>query len=243
MQRQRYLPDNEAGVNDLLIALDTHLPGDLATKYEVSADDLRQIRQARLVYGWFIDALETARTWTHSLTTARDRLSARAPGAEEDLPGLPMLPPIPTLPNLAPPPATVPVKVEPAFFSFLSRLVQQIKSHPGYDPSDGILLKIVGAEVPPPDPEIVPQVRHRLSPSGRPLLSVKRGQFQGYTVFVARGGAPAVEVGFSTARSYEIPLPLPATGTAEIWTIQVQYRYRNEPFGHRSLPLILSVQG
>lgn len=243
MKRQRYLPGTEAGINEMLIAIDTNLPGTLATTYGVDAAQLRRLHQGRLVYGWFTEALEAARTWSQSLTAERDHMFTAPAGPDEALPGMPMLPAVPTLPNLTPPPATVAARLEPDFFDYLGRLVQQIKTSDAYDEADGVLLKIVGAEVPPPDPEIVPEVKSRLAPNGCPMTIVKKSPFQGYTVWVARGSGTSVEVGFSSSREFIIPLALPAAGVAEVWTIQVQYRYRNAPFGMKSLPLVLTVRG
>lgn len=110
--------------------------------------------------------------------------------------------------------------------------------HCGVDRADS-------AEVVPPNPEIVPEVKTKTAPSGRPVLMVKKTPFQGYTVKVARGSAPAVDAGFSSSRDYEVPLPLPlpAPGTAEVWTVQVQYRYQNAPFGQWSQPVEITVRG
>jgi hypothetical protein len=128
----------------------------------------------------------------------------------------------------------VTTQVEPGFFDFLGRLVQQIKNDDHYDDTDGLLLKIVGSEVAPPDPQIVPEVKWEFAPSGCPILIVKKTPFQGYKVWVARGPGPLTEAGFSTTRRFELELPLPAAGQAEIWKVQVQYRYKNEAFGQKS---------
>lgn len=242
MKHQSYLPDDEAGVLAVLVALDTNLPGALATKYEVTAEQLFRLKQGRLVYGWFIDALESGRAWSRSLTGDRDRMFDEAPGTAEPLPGGPILPAVPTLVPVGGPPA-VPAQLEPGFFEFLGRLVGQIKDSEAYDPSDGTLLKIVGAEVPPPDPAIVPTVEIEVGPSGRPITVVKKTPFQGYTVQVARGAAPYADAGFSSSRKYELPLPLPPAGQAEVWKIRVQYRYKNAPFGQWSQPLEITVRG
>lgn len=242
MAHQPYLPKDENGINDLLVALDTNLPGALATKYEVTAEQLFRLHQGRLVYGWFLDSLEGARAWSESMTNARDRMQDDAPGDFDPLPGLPVLAAAPTIVPVGGPPA-VPVQLEPGFFDFLGRLVQQIKSSELYDSNDGVLLKIVGAEVAPPAEDIQPTVKHKFAPSGRPVTVVKKTPFQGYDVKVSRGGAPAVAAGFATAREYEIPLALPPAGTAEVWTVQVQYRYRNAPFGQWSQPLEMTVRG
>jgi len=54
---------------------------------------------------------------------------------------------------------------------------------------------------------------------------------------------PKKLIGFSLTRRYNVTAPLPAPGTAEVWTFEVQYRYQNQPFGHFSQPLVLTVRG
>jgi hypothetical protein len=103
-------------------------------------------------------------------------------------------------------------------------------------------MKILGPEIGPPDETIVPEVKFKYSPNGRPILIVKKMEFQGYTVCVARGSGPMTEVGFSTTREYEIVLPLPAQGQFETWQVQVQYRYQNEPFGQKSQVIDIPVK-
>jgi len=160
------------------------------------------------------------------------------PAALEDLPGLPVLPPVPTFNTPA-----VTAQLEPGFFEFLGRLVQQIKTAAVFEEADGLLLKILGPEVPPPDPAIVPEVKYGYAAGGCPELIVKKGPFQGFAVFAAKGSAPLVEVGFSTTRLYELELPMPAAGQAEVWRVQVQYRYKNEPFGQKSQIIEIPVRG
>jgi hypothetical protein len=48
---------------------------------------------------------------------------------------------------------------------------------------------------------------------------------------------------FSTARRCMVEEPLPASGTAEVWTFEVQYRLNNQPFGQKSQPLNITVRG
>ncbi len=237
MKRKPYLPDDEPGILSVLTALDTNLPGALATKYEVTAPQLLRLRHGRYSYEWFIDTNSIARQWCKSMSDAHDSMTTANPGPLTALPGLPILPAVPTFNTPA-----VTAQYEPGFFDFLGRLVQGIKTHDNWDEADGILLKIVGAEVAPPDPDIVPEVKFKYSPSGRPILIVKKMDFQGYTVFVARGAGAMTEIGFSTTREYEINLPLPAQGQFETWQVQVQYRYQNEPFGNKSQVIDIPVK-
>lgn len=240
MAHQPYLPPDDAGILALLVALDTNLPGPLATTYEVDDSMLLRLHQGRLVFDWFFHNNPLARQWAQSLTDERDKMFGHPTGGTDAMPAMPTLGAIPTIIVGGSP---VPVQIEPGFFDFLGRLVQQIKNHANADPADFTLLKIVGAEVPALDPDIVPAAEVNTGPNGRPVVTCKKTPFQGYTVFVARGSAPIAEVGFSTSRRYEIHLPLPAAGTVEIWKVQVQYRHRNVPFGQKSAVKEISVMG
>jgi len=51
------------------------------------------------------------------------------------------------------------------------------------------------------------------------------------------------EVGFSTTREYEVPLDLPPAGAMQTWRVQVQYRYKNQPFGQKSNVVEIPVHG
>ena len=238
MPTQPYLPNDDAGILAVLVALDINLPGTLATKFGVDASQLLRLRHGRYAFGWFLTAIPITRQWSQSFTDARDSMTTGAPAPLIPLPGLPVLPAVPTFGT---PPVTA--QLESGFFDFLGRLVQQIKHDDAYDPADGTLLMIVGAEMPPPDPQIVPDITWKIGPNGCPIISVKKTPFQGYTVWVGRGAAPLAQVGFSTTRAYEIACPLPGAGQAEIWKVQVQYRYKNEPFGQKSQIVEIPVRG
>lgn len=240
MKHQPYLPKDDLSVQALLNTFDNNLSSTLATKYGITADQRARLHAGTLGFDWFLAAQDVARHWSQSITTARERMFAASGAAGDAMPGLPTLPTVPTVTSGG---STLPITIDPGFFDFLGRLVGQIKGHDAYDPEDGALLGIIGAEVPPPDDQIIPQIRWKIGPSGRPLLSVKKATFQGYTVFAARGNAAIAEVGFSSARDYELTLPLPAAGTAEKWKVQVQYRLKNLPFGQRSAIVEIPVNG
>lgn len=238
MKRQSYLPDNDADILALLVHLDTTLPGDLATKYQVSADDLLTLRHGRYSFGWFLAAGAAARKWSESVTDARESMFAGTFAGLEPLPDPPILPPVPTFGT---PP--VPAQYAPGFVDFLNRLVQDIKNSKVYDEADGILLKIVGPEIPPPDPQTVPVIEWELGTGGQPVIIVPKGPFQGYTVLGAVSTPPLAPVGFSTTRKFAVPLPMPAPGQAAVWRVQVQYRYKNAPFGQLSQIVEIPVRG
>ena len=159
------------------------------------------------------------------------------------IPGGPALPANPTYVPLPTGPSPVAALLDPGFFVFFLALVARIKSSLNYDPADGVLLGIEGAEIAPPAMTIVPVVLSDLFHSGHPGLTCKKGVFDGYSVWLTRPGQAKKLIGFSTSRHYEVGEPLPAAGTAEIWIFEVQYRYKGAAFGQVSQPLDLTVRG
>ena len=243
MPKQSYMPTTVDGIGAMLLAFDTNINasgGALATKYGIVAAELKRVTQARLVWGWFQDILGTARDWAQSLTQSRDTMTSAPQDNAGPLPGGPVLPAVPTLPG---PPPAAPALLEPGFFIFFSSLAARIKAHENYDPADGTLLGIEGAQIPAPDPATVPVLTGDLFTSGHPELTCVKGPFQGYDAYLTRPGQPRKLIGFSTARRYNVAEPLPAPGVAEIWIFEVQYRYQNQPFGQMSQPLSLTVRG
>jgi hypothetical protein len=242
MARKPYRPQTEQGFEQLLVAFDTNINADsgaLAAKYSVSTADLDRIHQARLVWGWFMEAIGVARHWPISLTETRDMLLDAPLGPVQPLPGGPTLPPPPLI---GPSPGS-PVQLEPGFFFFFFALIAQIKKAPNYEEADGIRLGIEGPVIDKPDESIVPLLTGEIFSSGHPELTCKKGVFQGYTVWLTRPGQPKKEIGFSTGRRFNVTEPLPAAGMAEVWTFEVQYRYQGQPFGQVSQPLNLTVRG
>ncbi len=227
----------------MLNAFDTNIQandGALASKYNVSAEDIARVHQANLVWGWFDEALELARSWSTSLTADRDVLSAALDGSLDDLPSPPTLPDAPTV---GPGPNPQPAKVEHGFFTFFSSLVAAIKRNTHYDVADGQLLGIEGTPKPKPTPDIVPKPALDIMTSGHPEVTCLKGAFQGYDVYLTRPGAARKFVGTSLARRYLVNEPLPAAGVAEIWIFEVQYRYQNAPFGQMSQAMSITVRG
>ncbi|MEO7933029.1 MAG: hypothetical protein ABIT76_07715 [Chthoniobacterales bacterium] len=244
MPKQSYMPTNAEGIGAMLLAFDTNINangGLLALKYGLSAADILRITQALLVWSWFQKALSSARDWAQSLTTTRDTMTTSNPGVAVALPGGPILPAVPLLPPI--PPGTE-AMLEPGFFTFFSSMVSRIKTATNYDPADGILLGIEGAEIPAPQPATtIPVLTGDLFTSGHPELTCVKGPFQGYDVYLTRPGQPKRLIGVSLSRRYNVTEPLPAPGTAEVWTFEVQYRYQGQPFGQMSQPLALTVRG
>ena len=227
----------------MLLAFDTNISaggGALALKYHLTASELTRVHQASLVWGWFQDALVSARSWAQSLTQMRDAMTNAPQGTSLPMPGGPTLPVVPTLPG---PPVT-PVLLEPGFFDLFNSLATRIKAAENYDIADGILLKIEGTEIPEPiASDTMPVLTGDIFTSGHPELTCVKGVFQGYQVYLTRPDIARRLIGTSLTRRYNVMEPLPAPGTAEVWTFEVQYLYQNEPFGHVSQPLVLTVRG
>lgn len=226
------MPQTADGVAAMLVAFDTNAPA-YATKYLLTAPELARVTSARQSWQWFLDALEVGRNWGQNLTSLRDSMVTGAPAAPVPLPGGPTLPPYPEVGEL-----------ESGFFTFFASLVSRIKTAANYDVADGQQLGIEGAEIPPPDPATnIPVLTGDLYSSGHPELTCRKGQFQGYTVWLTRPGQGKKQTGFATTRRFVVEEPLPAAGTAEVWVFEAQYRYQNAPFGQVSQPLNLTVRG
>ncbi len=153
------MPTTADGIGAMLLSFDTNINangGALATKYGIAAAERTRVTQARPVWAWFQDALTAARDWAQSLTQIRDTMTSAPQSAAGPLPGGSVLPAVPTL--TGPPPA--PALLEPGFFTFFSSLAARIKANENYDPADGTLLGIEGAQ-------ILPLQHHAVGESGR----------------------------------------------------------------------------
>ena len=242
------MPTSDGGIAAMLVAFDTNITANsnvLATKYLITTSEMNRIRQARYVWQWFIDVLVVGREWPQSLTAKRDGMISSPLGTAVAVPGGPTLPAIPMYVSLTSPGGTppIPALLEPGFFDFFSGIVARVKDATNYEVADGELLGIEGAEIPAPQPSIVPVVTGDLTHSGCPELTCKKGVFQGYNVWLTRPGQAKKLLGFSMSRHYPCTEPLPAPGLAEVWTFEVQYHYQNAPFGQISQPLELTVRG
>lgn len=121
--------------------------------------------------------------------------------------------------------------------------MSRIKRNPHYDPADGTLLGIEGSAQPKPRSSVVPVPTVALVTAGHPEVTCTKGQYQGFRVWLTRPGQPQKDLGISLGRHFEVAEPLPAPGTAEIWSFAVQYVYQNAPFGQTSQPVSITVRG
>ncbi len=224
----------------MLTAFAMNIPGALATKYSVTPAEITSVTQAQMVWTWFDDALAVGRSWSTSLTAQRDALSTGTPGTFDPMPTPPTLPAVALLP---PTPPGTPVQIEHAFFTTFAALVSRIKRNPHYDVADGKLLGIEGTPVPPPSPSVVPVPSVVLVTAGHPEVSCTKGVFQGFNVYLTRPAQAQKFLGLSLGRHYLVNEPLPAPGTAEIWSFVAQYQYQNAPFGQMSQPVSITVRG
>ena len=53
MPNKTYMPTTTAGIGTMLTASASNIPGALATKYSVTADQINSVTQAQLVWTWF----------------------------------------------------------------------------------------------------------------------------------------------------------------------------------------------
>ena len=246
MPKTYFLPRSETGVATTLVTFDNGInasSGALATKYIVTIAELNRVRAGRYVWQWFLDAAGIGSEWAQGFTGKRDLMLTGAQTGTVAIPGGPTLPANPTYLQLPTGPSNPAALLDPGFFTFFLALVARIKSSLNYDPADGVLLGIEGAAIAPPVATIVPVVTGDLFHSGHPGLTCKKGVFDGYTVWLTRPGQARREIGFSSHRHYEVGEPLPAAGTAEIWSFEVQYRYKGAAFGQISQPRELTVRG
>ncbi len=242
------MPKTDAGIAAMLVKFDTNATANgnnLATKYNITTTELNRIRQARYVWQWFLDSLAVGREWAQSFTAKRDGMISGTPAAAVPVPGAPTLPALPGYTPVTSPSGSPPINalLEAGFFDFFSGIVARVKDNQIYEVADGDLLGIEGAEISPPDQGIVPLLTGDLFHSGYPELTCRKGPFQGYTVWLTRPAQARRQIGFSTSRRYNVVEPLPASGTAEVWTFEVQYRFKDAPFGQISQPLELTVRG
>lgn len=242
MAREYWMPSTDAAVAAMLGQFTTNAAADsgaLATKYSLSDAELARIAQAAAVTAWFLTNTETLRGRAQQFTQLRGQMDTGSGAAFA----------IPTIIQLPEPPSHLsagvltPSLLDPGFFPWFIGRVGELKKSSVYVVSDGEALGIEGTQVAPPSSSTKPLLTGDVSGSGEPILTCKKGVFQGFEVFLTRPGQAKKSVGFSTGRHFTVAEPLPAAGTAEVWTFEVQYRYQGDPFGLRSDPLPLTVRG
>lgn len=239
MPLQAYMPKTDEGIYNMLASFDENGPA-LAGKYSLLSADLLRVKQARLAWRWFLDCLEAARQWSESATGKKTQMQHGPPGGAQAMPAGPVCPPVPLI-NLGL--GDVPIKWEPNFFAFFGSLVGRIKSTPGYDKADGDLLGIVGAEIPPPDPMIAPNLKVRTGAGGLPELVVTKGVFDGFDFQFKVGDGAAQNGTFVNTRTYLHNVTLPGPGQAVLYSYCAQYRYKGQPFGQHSAWVTHSIHG
>jgi hypothetical protein len=239
MAQKPYMPEDDEGIYQMLLAFDTNI-GPLIGKYGLLSADALRVKQARLCWRWFLDCLEAGRQWTESVTAKKKMMRSGPPGAAMNMPPGPVLPAVPTI-DLGTGPQ--PIKFEPDFFIYFGSLVAKIKTSVNYEKADGDLLGIEGAEIPPPSVDTVPELKVTPGPGGKPQLEVPKGVFDGYD-FQFKIGEGAVQSGtFSTKRKFVHDITLPPAGTAVVYSYCARYRYKGQAFGQHSPWVSISVRG
>ena len=233
------MPKTDDGIAQMLAAFDDNINSFLG-KYAISSAEALRVKQARLCWRWFLDCAEYARQWSESITGNKKRMESGPVGPAQAMPGGPVVPAVPQI-NLGA--GLLPVKWEPDFFAFFASLVGRIKAHADYQKSDGDLLHIEGAVLPPPDPGIVPPLKITDGPGGLPQLEAPKGVFDGFDFQFKIGDGPAQPGPFVSTRRFVHQITLPGPGVAQLYSYQAQYRYKGQPFGQKSPWVAHSVHG
>ena len=240
MPQKPYKPDTDEGVAILLSTFDTNI-AQFASKYHITTDELLRIHKARLAWRWFLDCLEIGRQWAMSITEKKDQMNFGPAGSPQAMPAGPTLPTVPTVPIGGG--GNIPVTWEPDFFTFFGSIVSRIKDATDYIKGEGTTLGIEGAEIPPPDPGIIPNLKVENGTGGNPQLDCPKGQFDGIDVHFTVNDGPAQYLGFINLRRWVHVVPPPAPNTSALYKYQAQYRYKGEPFGQKSGWKQVSVAG
>jgi hypothetical protein len=239
MAQRPYMPPEDEGIAVMLTAFDENIPP-LQIKYGLTSGDVLRIHQARLAWRWFLDCLDVARQWSESATSKKNEMRHGPFAGAQAMPAGPICPPVPLIDlGLGP----VPIKWEPDFFDYFGKIVARIKNTVGYEKADGDLLGIEGAEIPPPEPSVSPNLKVTIGTGGVPELDAVRGVFDGYD-FQFKIGDGAVQQGpFVNKRHFLHVITLPPPGQAVVVSYCAQFRYKGVPFGQHSAWVVISVHG
>lgn len=239
MPQYPYFPKTDDGIRAMLVSFDDNIAG-LAPKYSILSATMLRIHQARLCWGWFLDCVEEGKQWSESVTGKKEQMLKGPGGAAQAMPGGPILPAVPTI-DLGT--GLQPIKWEPDFFVFFQSVVNGIKVHIDYLKSDGDILGIEGAEMPPPDPLGVVPLKVTIGTGGLPQLEVPKVPFDGFDFeFTVNGGA--VQQGtFVSTRRFLHQITLPAAGVSALYTYRARRRYKGQAFGQWSAWVPVAVKG
>ncbi len=222
----------------MLSTFDTNI-AQFASKYHITTDELLRIHIARLAWRWFLDCLEIGRQWAASITEKKTQMNLGPGGAVQGMPAGPTLPTVPTTTTGG----TTPITWEPDFFVFFGSIVARIKDATDYLKAEGIQLGIEGAEIPPPDPGIIPNLKVDNGTGGNPQIDCPKLQFDGIDVHYTLNDGPITYLGFINLRRWVHQVPPPAPNTSALYKYQAQYRCKGEPFGQKSAWKQVSVAG
>ncbi len=240
MPTQSYLSGTDDDIDAILDAFDLNI-APIASRYGITSMEMARVTEGHRAWHWLLECLSIIRGGSESFTAIKNQMRNGPAGPMQVMPALPTLPPVPTILDGG---TNRPVKWDPDFFVFFGSLVARIKTHMDYRDADGQLLKIVGAEIPPPEPQAtVPPLKVYEGTGGVPTLEVRKGVFTGFDFWYSIGGAPEQYGGFSSTRTFEHLLPKPPAGTALVITYTAQYRYKGKPFGQRSQPVEFTFKG
>ena len=240
MPTQSYLSGTDDDIDAILDAFDLNI-APLASRYGITSMEMFRVTEGHRAWHWLLECLGIIRSGSESFTAIKDQMRSGPAGAMQALPTLPTLPPAPLIMDGG---VNRAVKWDPDFFAFFGSLVTRIKGSMDYRPADGQLLKIVGAVIPPPDPQTTaPDLKVYEGTGGIPTLEARKGVFNGFDFWYTIGGGVEQYGGFSATRTFEHLLPKPPAGTAQVLTYTAQYRYKGKPFGQRSQAVEFTYKG
>ena len=134
-------------------------------------------------------------------------------------------------PVSAPPdPLVMPAGVIAGIKPWTRRLIRQIKSHPDFQSSMGVALRIVTAPIEREDPSIVVRSVRESSVT----LRIRRGGYSAVAIEGKRGGGDWEAVGFAMISKFEDARPPLEEGRAEWREYRAQGIHRNERTGGMS---------
>ena len=231
MPQKPYKPGTDEGIAVMLSSFDTNI-AQFASKYHITTDEMLSVHKARLAWRWFLDCLEIGRQWAISITEKKDQMNFGPAGAIQGMPTGPILPTVPTIP--VPGGGNTPVTWQPDFFDLFGSIVARIKDATDYIKGEGTTLGIEGAQIPPPDGNIIPNLKVEPGTGGNPQIDCPKLQFDGIDVHYTVNDGPAQYLGFINLRRWVHQVPAPAPNTSALYKYQAQYRYKGQPFGQKS---------
>ncbi len=211
----------------------------LAGKYNVPTAQITQLDSGRKWVNWAYDNLTGLRNASKGLTEFKDNLFF-GKGVAGNLTA-------PVAPTFSSTPTNTGIAIVPVadIFGLAVSIGNMIKENPVYDPADGELLGLEGAEATLPDaattkPDLT---KSRMASGGRAEVVWVKGPFTGIKIEVDRGDAQGVRfLAVDTEPDY-IDSVRPAAGQTAIYKYRAIYLLGDEEYGQWSDWVELTMRG